>query len=43
MTFLAWDEFQRVDLRLGTSTNVEAFPQAHKPTFKLQIDLGDLG
>ena len=37
---LTWDEFLRVDLRVGTITAVEPFPEAHRPAFKLWVDLG---
>lgn len=37
---LSWDEFQRVELRVGTVVAVEAFPQARKPAWKLRVDFG---
>jgi tRNA-binding protein len=37
---LTWDEFLRVELRAGTITAVEDFPEARKPAFKLWIDFG---
>ena len=38
---LEWAEFERVELRAGTITEVEAFPEARKPAYKLTIDIGD--
>jgi tRNA-binding protein len=41
---LAWDEFMRVDMRVGRIAEVEDFPEARKPAWKLRVDFGaDVG
>ncbi len=37
---LSWDEFARVDMRVGRIVAVEEFPQARKPAWKLTVDFG---
>lgn len=37
------DDFDRLDIRAGRVIEVEAFPQARKPSYKLKIDFGPLG
>ncbi len=40
MTDLTYDEFQRVDIRVGTIIDVQEFPEARRPAWKLWIDFG---
>jgi tRNA-binding protein len=41
---ITYDDFARLDIRVGTITRAEPFPQARKPAFKLWVDFGgDLG
>lgn len=37
---ITYEEFERVDLRLGTIIKVEEFPRAKKPAFKVWVDFG---
>lgn len=40
MTTIAYDDFEKVDIRVGTIVAVDDFPKARKPAFKLQVDFG---
>jgi len=40
MTSIAYEEFERVDIRVGTIVAVDSFPEARKPAFKLKVDFG---
>ena len=37
---ITYDDFDRVDIRVGRITRAEPFPQARKPAFKLWVDFG---
>jgi tRNA-binding protein len=43
MTPATWDEFERLELAVGRVVDVEEFPEARNPAWKLEIDFGPRG
>ena len=40
---ITWNDFEKVDMRVGTIIEVNDFPKARKPAWQMRIDFGDLG
>lgn len=38
---IAFSDFEKVDVRVGTITDVQDFPEARKPAYKLFLEFGD--
>lgn len=41
--YISFEEFTKVDIRVGTILEVNDFPKAKKPAYQLTIDFGNLG
>ncbi|MCC6816276.1 MAG: tRNA-binding protein [Saprospiraceae bacterium] len=40
---IRYEDFEKVEMRIGTIRKVEDFPLARNPSYKLEIDFGEIG
>ena len=40
---ISWQDFEKVDMRIGVVTDAKEFPEARRPALRLWIDFGPLG
>ncbi len=40
---ITWEDFEKIDMRIGTIVEAKSFEKAKKPSYQLTIDFGDAG
>jgi tRNA-binding protein len=43
MELISWNDFEKVELRVGTILEVIDFPEARKPAYKVKVNFGEYG
>ena len=43
MSTISWEDFEKVEIRVGTVLTAQPFPEARNPAYKLTVDFGPLG
>lgn len=41
MSEISWNDFEKIEIRVGKVIGVEPFPEARKPAYKLLVDFGN--
>ncbi len=39
-SYISWDDFEKVELRIGTIIEAKEYPEARTPAYKLMVDFG---
>lgn len=42
-SLISWNDFEKIDIRVGTIIAASAFPKAKRPAYKLTVNFGELG
>ena|ERR1700741_5078407 len=40
---ITWQDFEKIDMRIGTIIEVHDFPEARNPAYQLMVDFGEIG
>ena len=43
MSNITWDDFAKIEIRVGTITEINDFPKAKNPAWQVSIDFGEMG
>ncbi len=43
MELITWNDFEKIEMRVGTIIEAREFPKAKKPAYQLRIDFGEQG
>jgi len=43
MKTISWEDFEKVEIHVGTVLTAEPFPEARNPAYKLTVDFGAMG